>query len=191
MPKLTPKHIQGSLPVIVGCLLTLLAAGCETGGQTGALAGAGIGALAGQAIGGNTTATLIGAGVGTGIGYIIGNEDDKKKSRRYSAETRSRDYDHDEEGPFPGTKWSLVSVNPKNRVPEGSTVTVEFGSNSHVLTTYTYPDGTVNSENERYRVVGEYLIVNSPNYLVNYNYKLTGDQLILKCDEFTATLRKM
>ena len=48
------------------CVLATIMVGCETGGQTGALAGGGIGALAGQAIGGNTESTLIGAAVGTG-----------------------------------------------------------------------------------------------------------------------------
>ncbi len=54
--------------------------GCQTAGQTGIVAGAGLGALMGQAIGGNTTATLIGTGVGAGVGYVIGNEVDKSRA---------------------------------------------------------------------------------------------------------------
>lgn len=65
----------------VALVTMITCGGCETGAQTGTLAGAGIGALAGQAIGGNTGATLIGAGVGAVGGYMIGNEADKKKER--------------------------------------------------------------------------------------------------------------
>ena len=56
-------------------------AGCESDAQTGALIGTGIGALAGQAIGGDTEATLIGAAVGGGAGYMVGSEQDKKKTK--------------------------------------------------------------------------------------------------------------
>ena len=66
--------------MVVGVGLAF-AAGCESDAQTGALlgtaAGAGVGALAG----GSTEGTLIGAAVGGGVGYILGNEQDKKKTR--------------------------------------------------------------------------------------------------------------
>ena len=68
--------------MVVGVGLGLaFAAGCESDAQTGALlgtaAGAGVGALAG----GSTEGTLVGAAVGGGVGYILGNEQDKKKTR--------------------------------------------------------------------------------------------------------------
>ena len=66
--------------VLAGLLFS--AGGCSDA-QAGALLGAGVGALAGQAIGGNTEATVIGTAVGAGAGYIIGNESDKAKRRRY------------------------------------------------------------------------------------------------------------
>ncbi len=56
-------------------------AGCESDAQTGALlgtaAGAGVGALAGD----STEDTLVGAAVGGGVGYILGSEQDKKKTQ--------------------------------------------------------------------------------------------------------------
>jgi len=64
--------------------------GCQTAGQTGVVAGAGLGALMGQAIGGNTTATLIGTGVGAGVGYIIGNEVDKSRAEEMSRQQAQR-----------------------------------------------------------------------------------------------------
>ena len=69
------------LMVVAVSLGLTLVAGCESDAQTGALlgtaAGAGVGALAG----GSTEGTLIGAAVGGGVGYILGNEQDKKKTR--------------------------------------------------------------------------------------------------------------
>ncbi len=69
------------LALVLTCLTTLAA--CRNDAQTGALLGAGIGALAGQAIGGDTEGTAIGAAAGAGLGYIIGNESDKARERRY------------------------------------------------------------------------------------------------------------
>jgi len=63
-------------------ILSVLAVyGCENDAKTGALIGTAVGAGVGQAIGGDTKSTLIGAGVGAAGGYIIGNEQDKKKSQ--------------------------------------------------------------------------------------------------------------
>ncbi len=75
------KSLITILMVVAVSLGLTLVAGCESDAQTGALlgtaAGAGVGALAG----GSTEGTLIGAAVGGGVGYILGNEQDKKKTR--------------------------------------------------------------------------------------------------------------
>jgi hypothetical protein len=57
------------------------AAGCQSDAQTGALIGGGAGAGIGQLAGGSTESTLIGAAVGSAAGYMIGNEQDKKKTK--------------------------------------------------------------------------------------------------------------
>jgi YMGG-like Gly-zipper len=105
------------LALILALGLTLLLPGCATKGQTGAVAGAGVGALAGQLIGHNTTSTLIGAAVGTGVGYIVGNEADKKHASEVSRQTAATGYQHNEVGPLGGTRWNLVSLEPKNVAP--------------------------------------------------------------------------
>ncbi len=75
------KSLMTILMVVAVSLGLTLVAGCESDAQTGALlgtaAGAGVGALAG----GSTEGTLVGAAVGGGVGYILGNEQDKKKTR--------------------------------------------------------------------------------------------------------------
>jgi uncharacterized protein YcfJ len=62
------------------CALLALSVGCESDAQTGAGVGALAGAGIGQLAGGDTESTLIGAAVGGGAGYMIGNEQDKKKT---------------------------------------------------------------------------------------------------------------
>lgn len=176
--------------VLAGALL-VGSGGCQSGGGTGALVGGGIGALAGQAIGGDTGATLIGAAVGTGIGYMIGNEADKKKAQQMSQASRSNQYSHTEVSPLAGTRWTVVDIAPKDRVPEFTSKIVEFRSNGRVITTTTSPDGMVEVSDEHYRVVGSTLIINKPGYLINARYGIAGDQLIIDAEDFRAVLRRL
>jgi phage tail tape-measure protein len=75
------KSFVTILMVVAVSLGLAFVAGCESDAQTGALmgtaAGAGVGALAG----GDTEGTLVGAAVGGGVGYILGSEQDKKKTQ--------------------------------------------------------------------------------------------------------------
>jgi hypothetical protein len=43
---------------------------------------------------------------------------------------------------------------------------------------------------ERYRIVGNTLIINKPGYLVNAEYKISGDELIVNCQQFRAVLKR-
>lgn len=159
----------------------------------------------GQAIGGNTTSTLIGAGVGTGIGYIIGNEMDKSRA---AAMTQAQsapasaggaapggattvNFTNNEVGPLGGTRWLLVSVNPRDAAPPHASMLVEFRTNGRVLTTTTTADGQVLSADECFRVVGDTLIINQPGYLINARFQVANDQLILSADRFSAVLRRL
>jgi hypothetical protein len=169
----------------------LVVFGCQTGGQTGALAGGGIGALAGQAIGGDTTSTLVGAAVGTGIGYIIGNESDKKHAREMNQAQQTSAPTHSEVGPLGGTRWRVTSLRPKDVVSEYTSKIVEFKPNGRVITTTTKPDGSVEVFDETYRVVGDTLIINKPGYLVNARFGMSGDQLTVSAEEFSAVLTQL
>ena len=180
--------IKSFLIVIV--LRGLLAwAGCESQGQTGVLIGTGIGALAGQAIGGDTGATLVGAAVGGGIGYIIGNEKDKEHAKEMSQTQQMPT--HNEVGSLGGTRWIVDSLNPKNAVPAYVLKIVEFKTNGRVITTTTKPDGHIVVFDETYRVVGNTLIINKPGYLVNARFGVSGDQLTVSAEDFSAVLRRL
>ncbi len=168
---------------LVPFLLVCVVAGCQTGGQTGALAGGGVGALIGQAVGGSTEATLIGAAVGSGVGYIIGNERDKKEAERKSA---SHEYSS-ADSPLSGTSWQVVSVAPEPDPPFKS-MTVHFGRDGYVESTKVLADGELIKASEHYRVVGKTLIVNKPGYIINAEYDIDGDQMIVVCDRFRGVL---
>ena len=175
------------------CLvLTLALSGClTTDAQKGAVGGAGIGALAGQVIGANTTSTLIGAGVGMGLGYMIGNERDKKKAMTTNQTTAPTDYGHKEVGELGGTKWKVVSVNPTDAFPPSTSKSIEFQPDGYMVTTTTNLDGTVDVDNEHYRVVGNTLIMNGPGYIVNARFGVQNDQLVMDAEEFSVVLQKL
>ena len=76
-------YIGSGMLILVLAVVGIIAVGCETQAQSGALigsgVGAGVGALAGR---GSAEGTLIGAAVGGGAGYIVGNEVDKKQQQQ-------------------------------------------------------------------------------------------------------------
>ncbi len=177
-------RLSKCLNIIVSLVIVVLlvtSSGCESSAQTGTALGAGIGALAGQAIGGDTGGTLIGAGVGAGLGYIIGNEKDKKAAQTH---------DYTQSTPLTGTKWKIVSLAMENK-PEYEWVTVEFIPDGKVVTTRYEPGGTKTITEERYRVVGKTLIIHKTDYIINAEYQIYGNELIVNCERFRAVLQRI
>ena len=186
------RACQRPIAVIVLTAFAAVVSGCKTGGGTGALAGGGIGAIAGQVIGGNTEATLIGTAVGTGVGYIIGNEADKAKAQRLSEQSAEKAAaTHNEVGPLGGSRWSLASLSPANATPAYKSKVIEFRPDGRAITITTKEDGSVETADESYRVVGDTLIVNKPGYIINAKYQRNGNQLVVTADKFSAVLQKL
>ncbi len=187
-----------ALATLVVGMMTVFT-GCETDGQSGLLIGAGVGALAGQAIGGSTEATLIGTAVGSGVGYVVGNERDKKKASERSrpsetrgyARERDMGYAHEEVTSLGGTRWSLISLVPRDAVPPYSSKVIEFGRDGRVITTTTSPAGTVNTTDDSYRVVGDTLIINEPGRVINSRFNLSDDQLIISAEDYSAVWQRL
>lgn len=165
--------------VIVVLLIT--SSGCQSSAQTGTALGAGIGALAGQAIGGSTEATLIGTAVGAGVGYIIGNEKDKKAAQSHDYNTPT---------PLTGTKWKVVSLVMEDK-PEYEWMTIEFRPDGKVINTRYEHGGTKTITEERYRIVGKTLIIHKTNYIINAEYQIYGNELIVTCERFRAVLQRL
>lgn len=191
-------HSKKLLIRLLTCFLVLFTSiyGCAiqdmSSKEKGSLAGAGLGALAGQLIGGNTAGTLIGAAAGAGVGYIIGNEQDKKKAKEMTSKTASQNYDHSEDTwPLADTRWKLVQINPRDRIPPYISKVIEFRPNGHVVTTTTDPAGKVTVSDEIYRVVGDTLIVNKPGYLINARFHIDGDIMMVSAADFSAKLQRI
>ena len=171
----------------------ILTNGCATDSSAGkdAAWGAGIGAIAGGLYGHHGSDALIGAAIGTGVGYVIGNEQDKRKAQQMSDASRSQNYAHSETGPLGGTNWRLQDWSPKDAMPEFRGKTFEFGLDGWVKTTTTYNDGRTGADIENYRVVGNTLIVNKGDYLVNYSFSLQGNQLTVDNSKMRALLKRI
>lgn len=208
-----------ALLVTLAALAAAGTPGCQTSGQTGVLAGAGLGALMGQAIGGNTAGTLIGAGVGAGVGYIIGNEMDKQRSEQLAAQRHQEamaaanaprpappapvggrggtvtivpaPVTHTQVGSLGGTRWMLVSINPRSAAPPHASIVIEFRPNGRAITTITGLDGAVMVDDESYRVVDSTLILNRPGYLINARFQISGDEMIISAESLSAVLRRL
>ena len=179
--RISYRYSNSSVLAIYVCATIITIGGCQTRTQTGTLAGAGIGAIAGQLIGGDSKATLIGAAIGTGAGYLIGNSQDKKAAKTY---------DMSQSTPLTGTKWKVVSL-VKADTPEYTAIFVEFKPDGKVVTTRHEPGGTMTVTEERYRIVGDTLIINKPGYLINAEYKIFGEELIVNCEQFRAVLKRI
>ena len=178
---------------IIAIASALALGGCATDMSStgkGVAWGAGLGAVAGGLYGGHGSDALIGAAVGAGVGYLVGNEQDKKKAQQMSEQSRSSNYAHNETGPFAGTKWRLTDWSPKDGSEDFRSKMFEFGRDGWVKTTTTHRDGRVTTESENYRVVGNTLIVNKGDYLVNYKFTMQGDQLTVDSSKLRAILRR-
>ena len=178
---------------VAAVLLAIIVAACATESTTKGVAwGAGIGALAGGLYGGHGSDALIGAAIGAGVGYVIGNEQDKGKAQKMSDDTRSRNYAHSEDtAPLGGTSWRLQDWSPKEPNVDFRGKTFEFGRDGWVKTTTTYNDGRTGTDSENYRVVGDTVVVNKGDYLVNYTFSLQGDQLTANNSKVRVVLRRI
>ena len=44
---------------------------------------------------------------------------------------------------------------------------------------------------ERYRIVGNTLIINKQDYLINAEYRIDGNETIVDCEHFRTVLRRV
>lgn len=179
--------------IVAAFLIALVASGAaaqeSSGKKKGMAWGAGLGAVAGGIIGGHGSDALIGAAVGTGIGYIVGNESDKKKAQEMNAQSPSGKHSSDTE-PFAGTTWKLQDWSPKSGKETFKSKTFTFGKDGWLTTHTTNKDGRKTTDRENYRVVGDTLIVNKGDYLLNFKYAINGDQLTVDSEKLRVLLKR-
>ena len=179
--------------IFAAFLIAIVAGGATAQQQTsskkkGMLWGAGLGAVAGGIIGGHGSDALIGAAVGTGIGYVVGNQADKKKAEEMNAQSPKGT--HNETGPFAGTNWRLQDWSPKTGKEAFKSKLFTFGKDGWLTTHTTNKDGKKLTDRENYRVVGDTLIVNKGDYLLNFKFSMQGDQLTVDSEKVRAILKR-
>lgn len=91
--------------------------------------------------------------------------------------------------PLTGTTWRVVSLIMENK-PLYESMIVEFKPNGEMVTTEHEPGGTKTITEERYRIVGDTLIINKPGYIINAKYKISGNRMTVDCLEFHAVLQR-
>jgi hypothetical protein len=179
---------------ITVCLTLVVSSGCSSTKsgtvmnkpEAGGFGGGGMGALLGQTSGGSTTGTLTGAGVGAGLGYLIGNEADRNE-----VSTRVTAIEQDT-WPLANTTWQLSSVTPTPAEPIKSKVG-RFNADGTLTTTTTYWDGRMVTDtiSERYRVVGQTLIINQDDWIINAIFRLDGDSLYVDTGRQSLVLERL
>lgn len=192
----------------VGALMGQAIGGNTTGTLIGAAAGAGIGYIIGNerdkaradeltranaAAAANAQATANAAAATANAAAATAEAASAAASARPAAAS-SATIDrptHTEVGPLGDTRWLVVSINPRDAAPPHASMLVEFRRNGRVLTTTTLKDGTVESADESYRVVGDTLIINRPGYLVNARFQVSGNQLVISAERFSAVLTQL
>ena len=185
------KRMRNILLAITVCATIVMGSGCSTinsgtslNKPESGLGGSGMGALLDQACSGNTT--LTGSGVGAGLGYLIGDEWDKKEARTRQTVTQ------EETLPLANTAWQVMSVNPKPAQTMKSMMG-RFNPDGTLTTTTTYWDGrtVTDTDSERYRIVGETLIINQDDYVINATFVLEGDSLYMDTGSYSLVLERM
>lgn len=150
---------------------------CGTARAQGASAGLGIGALIGG-LAGDREGALIGAGVGAGIGYLIGDAEDRRRAGELS-KVPAQDL-----VPLAGTRWRLARLETDEPHDIGD-LAVSFGTDGRARAVKTAEDGSQETTFERYRIVGDTLIVNRDDYVLNLPFALEKGRLYVDSPDGT------
>lgn len=91
--------------------------------------------------------------------------------------------------PFADTVWRVASMTPPPR-RQFTSMTLHFLPNGQVVTSLSFPDGTIQVASETYRIVGNTLIINGSDYLTNSAWTMTGNTLTLVNQGFRTVLER-
>lgn len=171
--------------LLAALALVLTFPACSSPGGRGATTGLGIGTLIGG-LAGNREGALIGAGVGAGVGFLIGDATDQSRVEDLD-EAPAADLE-----PLAGTEWRLQKLEA-DEPHDLADMTATFLRDGTVRTTKTMLDGRQETTIERYRIVGDTLIVNRDDYLMNMPFSRTDDRLSIEKEDgrWVATLARV
>jgi len=171
--------------------VALSAIGCTRGVKVGDEIG--IGAIAGRGIGTTYARNAIttGVGIGKGIGFLIADEPDRAHARVLSTATAANNFTHNELGPLTNTRWRVRTITPPRAADANLGMIVTFRPSGHVVTRTTLPDSTTRLVTERYRVVGDTLIINRDDFVVNAQFRIRGESLTIGAGEFVGVFDRI
>lgn len=170
-------------------LLAIMTSGCATRPQIKDQIG--IGAIAAEHVGKTRQMIEIRPGAGQGIGYLIADEADRAHAQALTKSTVRNNYSHGELGALTNTRWRVRSFTPAQAGGANLDMTVTFRPSGHVVTRTTMPDSTTRLVTERYRVVGDTLIINNNDYVLNAQFRVRGETLTIGAGGFLGVLERI
>jgi len=177
------------IPSIILLSFAMLMTGCSSGGHIGDQLG--VGAIAARNMGRDRMLIQVAPDAGAGIGSLIADEQDQAHAIDLSGRTVHSNYSHGELGPLTNTRWKARSMAPSRAGGDYLMMTVMFRPSGHVVTRTTLPDSTTRLVTERYRVVGDTLIINKDDYLINAQYRIVGEELTISAGAYTGVFDRM
>ncbi|MCB9838423.1 MAG: hypothetical protein H6813_03710 [Phycisphaeraceae bacterium] len=154
----------------------------------------GIGAIAGRGVGAGQARIAVrsGEGVGKGIGYLIADKLDQEHAQSLTRASVHNNYSHSELGALTNTRWSVRTITPPDAAGgENLGMVVTFRPSGHVVTRTILPDSSTRLVTERYRVVGDTVIINGDDYVINAQFRIRGESLTIAAGNFVGVFDRI
>lgn len=171
-------------------------------GNTKTAKGAGAGAIVGGLVGG-WEGMATGALVGGGVGLMADSADDKKirqdqkereiaELKKSNAQTAKPIVKVNSNNVLTGTSWKAISMVDQNKESaEFSSFVLSFHTSSKATTLILKPDGSTETYTESYTLVGDALIFKGKDYVVNSEFKINGDQMVVVTPTHRVVLQEI
>jgi hypothetical protein len=93
-------------------------------------------------------------------------------------------------GPFPNTKWQILSVVPKPKTPFNS-MYLAFQPDGTLIMTTESPDGKISTSVHKYSVVGESMLLSKPGSSTNVRFRVDGNTMHVDTGRASIVLEKV
>lgn len=194
---------QGIKPMTLIFILILSLGLFTSCGSSKTAQGAGAGALVGGLVGG-WDGLATGALVGGGVGLMVDAADDKQvrqeqKEREIRELKKANEIQNKQQviaqknaNRLAGTSWRVVSlVDESKKSPEYSSLVISFQNNTKAMTLILKADGTSETYTETYTMLGDALIFTGKDYVINSEFKINGNQMIVITPDHRVVLEEI
>ena len=93
-------------------------------------------------------------------------------------------------GPFPNTKWQILSVIPKPNTPFKA-VYLTFQPDGTLAMTTESPDGKISTSIQKYSVVGDSMLLSKPGTTTNVKFRVDGSTMHVDTARFSIVLERV